>query len=132
MSPYAQKLLAMKMLQLIAARFASGAPALDSEEISRKLELPTRITRRLLNLLEDSTLLTRSCREDNEKPTFQPASDIGSWTVATVWDALDKRGIVHIPPAQQDRLTGFADVLEKFRQTVESSPENVLIKDIDA
>jgi hypothetical protein len=131
MSPYARKLLAMKMLQLIAARFAAGEPALNSEEISRQLELPMRATQRLLKLLEESSLLTRTCREDNEEPMYQPASDIGSWTVATVSDALDKGGDVPIPPAQQKRLAGFANVLEKFQKTVESSPDNVLIKDIE-
>jgi membrane protein len=132
MSPYAQKLLAMKMLQLIAVRFAAGEPALDSIEISKHLELPALTTKRLLDLLEDSTLLTRSCSEENEKQTYQPASDIGNWTVATVSDALDKGGNVPIPSAQQERLAGLANVLEKFQKTVESSPENVLIKDIRA
>ena len=90
-----------------------------------------RATQRLLKLLEESSLLTRTCREDNEEPTYQPASDIGSWTVATVSDALEKGGDVPIPPAQQERLAGFANVLEKFQKTVESSADNVLIKDIE-
>lgn len=132
MSLYKQKLLALKILQLIAVRFAAGAPALDSEEISRELELPTRATRRLLGLLEDSALLTRSYRgEESERSTYQPASDIGSWTVAMVCDALEKGGTERIPLEQQEGLAGIASVLEKFRKTVESSPENVLIKDID-
>ena len=131
MSPYARKLLAMKMLQLIAARFAAGSPALDLEEISRRLELPMRVTRSLLILLEESSLLTRTCSDDNEKPTYQPASDIGSWTVATVSHALEKGGNAPLPPAHQERLAGFAKVLEQFQKTVESSPENVLIKDIE-
>jgi len=132
MRPYTQKLLALKILHLIAARFAAGKPALDSAEISRRLELPTRTTRRLLGLLEDSTLLVRSCREENDEPTYQPASDIAGWTLATVCDAWEKRGTDRMPLGQQEGVSGIAGVLEKFRATAESSPENVLIKDIDA
>jgi hypothetical protein len=48
-----------------------------------------------------------------------------------VCDALEKGGTERIPLEQQEGLAGIASVLEKFRKTVESSPENVLIKDID-
>ena len=132
MSPYTQKLLALKILQVIAARFAAGAPAFDSTEISQTLELPIRTTQRLLGVLEDSSLLVRACREDNEKPTYQPASDIGNWTVATVCAALDKRGKGRNTLEHREALAGFAEVLEKFQATVASSPDNVLIKDVDA
>jgi hypothetical protein len=133
LSPYMQKLLALKILNLIAVRFAAGAPALDSAEISKKLELPTRATKRLLSLLEGCNLLTRSCRgEESERTTYHPASDIGSWTVAMAYDALEKGGAARMPLEQLEGLSGIAGVLEKLRATVESSPVNVLIKDIDA
>jgi membrane protein len=131
MSPHTQKLLALKILQLIAARFTAGAPALDSAEIAKNLELPARAIQRVLRLLLDSSLLVRSCRQENDPPTYQPASDIGGWTVASVCDALEKRNAGRMPTELQEQFAGIANILEKFRAAVESSPDNVLIKDID-
>jgi membrane protein len=132
LSPYTQKLLALKILQLIAVRFAEGAPALDSAEIAKNLHLPARATQFLLRLLVDSSLLARSCRQENEPPTYQPASDIGGWTVASVCNALEKRSVGRIPAEQQEQFAGIANILEKFQAAVESSPDNALIKDIGA
>lgn len=130
LNPYTEKLLSLKILQLVASCFAAGDPALHYVDISTRLELPRRITLKILTRLEDSGLLTRSCQDDNEQPVYQPASDIGRWTVAYIIDAMEKRGSKHMPPKQQETLTGFAHVMDKFQAAVESSPDNVLIKDI--
>ena len=130
MSPFTEKVLALQILQLIAGCFAAGSPALHSADISKKLQLPIRATRRLLNLLIDSGLLVRSWQEEREDPVYQPASDIANWTVATVCDALEKRGDRQPEVMQQEELAGIASLLERFRTTVESLPENVPIRQI--
>lgn len=130
MSPYTEKILALKILKLVAAGFTAGTPALHSADISQQLQLPTRATRRLLNLLVESGLLVRSCRDDSEDPVYQPASDTGNWTVATVCDAVEKRGVTQPALIQQQELAAIASLLEQLRATVEAQPENVLVKDM--
>ena len=130
MNPYTEKLLSLKILQLVAACFEAGDPALRSAEISSRLELPTRVVRRMLSVLTDSGLLSRTCREESEEPVYLPASDIGRWTVASIIEAMEKRGVKQIPLKQQDALAGMAKVMQRFQTAVESSPDNVLIKDI--
>ena len=45
-------------------------------------------------------------------------------------DALDRRGVDHIPVAQTEELERITQSLKAFGEALEKSPENLRLKDI--
>ena len=64
-------------------------------------------------------------------PAFQPARDIHLLTLATLVEALDKRGR-RLPAegAAAGEKGGIAQSLAAFQKEIEDSPANSLVKDL--
>ena len=68
--------------------------------------------------------------DEYEEFTYQPALDINLLTIKYITDALDQRGVSHIPVAQTEELKALSETLKELGEAIEHSPANKLLKDI--
>jgi membrane protein len=129
-SPYFKKLLTLQIVHLMLKKFSSGEAPLNAVNISQKLEIPIRLVHQILEDLEECGLVTNIKPDDYEESIYQPASDIGAWTIKYVMDALERRGVNQLPVAQTQELNALSEKLRELGETIEMSPANILIKDI--
>jgi len=61
---------------------------------------------------------------------YQPARDINSLTIKYVIDAIDQNGTNSIPVAQTEEFVAISKAIDNFREEMEASPANKLLKDI--
>jgi membrane protein len=129
-SPYFKKLLTLQIVHLLLKKFSKGDAPLNAVNISQKLEIPIRLVHQILDELVECRLVSNMRPDEYEESIYQPASDIGVWTIKYVTDALEKRGVSQLPVAQTQELKALSEKLRELGETIEMSPANKLLKDI--
>ena len=122
-----KKLLALRIMQLCAARFAGALVPLSTSEIAAHLELPVRLTHELLDRLTKAGLLNVAQGEDERDSHYQPARDIGEMTIQFVIREMEKAGTHDIPVQETPELAGLRACLKAFDEVVRKLPENTLL-----
>ncbi|MGD9975227.1 MAG: YhjD/YihY/BrkB family envelope integrity protein [Desulfatirhabdiaceae bacterium] len=130
-SPCLHRLLTLQAARVMVKNFALGASPLTRIDIARRLSLPIGLVNRLVTDLLDSGTFTEIIVPKNREPAFQPARDIQLYTLSYMIEALEKRGSHSLDCAsvagKEDRIY---QSLVAFRDVIESSPANILLKDI--
>ena len=129
-SPAFKKVLTLHVAHLLIKNFAKGAKPLTDTEISNQLRMPIRLVHAILYDLVKSRIISQTRISDNENFGYQPARDINTLTIKFVVDAIELDGANNIPVARTQEFEALSDALEKFREEMESSPANRLLKDI--
>jgi len=119
-----KKLLALRIVQVLAERFVRGARGLTATEIAELLELPMRLVRQLLYELTKCGVVTEVVLAGLETRGYQPARDVRQLTVMAVIDALEQHGYDDIPLGQSKELRALAGTLDEFGAMLNASPAN--------
>ena len=125
-----KRMLSLLTTNLLIANFSKGAKPLTATQISHSLEIPIRLVRQILYELTESGIASETKTDGYKELAFQPARDTNLLTIKYVIDALEQRGVDSIPVMQTKELTVLSKSLEAFRDTIERSPANKLLKDI--
>ncbi|MDP2647566.1 MAG: YihY/virulence factor BrkB family protein [Desulfobacterales bacterium] len=125
-----KKLLALHVVHLLVKIFSVGGRPLTAGQISQELLIPIRTVRRILYDLVAGGILSETRTAAHKEFGYQPARDIGQLSVNSVIDVLEHLGTETLPVAQSEAFRRLSEALKTFRETVEKSPANLLIKDI--
>ena len=80
--------------------------------------------------LVESGLVSEIKSQDDKASAHQPARDINNLTIQYVLEALEQRGTDEIPVARTEEYQALFDALKKFREAMEKSQANQLLKNI--
>ncbi len=130
-SPYSKKILSLYVLNLLIKNFHNGNPPATSWEISHKLKIPNKLVRNILNNLTKIKLVSETKGTHAKELMYQPAIDINKITIMYALEKLEKDGYNDLIAKPSDKLLKLKDILDCFNNKMESSPKNVLLKDID-
>ena len=125
-----KRLLSLMIAHLLIKRFSNGEKSLTAQAISQTLEIPIRLVRHILFELVHSGILSEIKMADEKEFAYQPAFPIDRLTLAHVLEALDQRGLSHLPIAERAESGVLSKALEGFREAIDQSPANKLLKDI--
>ncbi|UCD77718.1 MAG: YihY/virulence factor BrkB family protein [Desulfobacterales bacterium] len=129
-SPAFKKVLTLQIAHLLVKNFARGDRPLTDSEISNRLKMPIRLVHNILYDLTQSRIMSETRTTDDQKYGYQPARDINILTIKYVVDAVEQRGTNSIPVARTEEFEKLSHAIEKFREEMEASPANKLLKDI--
>ncbi len=129
-SPFFEKLLALKIGYLVIKNFSEGAHPLSALEISSTLKIPHPLTRRTLKALTDSGNFTEFRTDNGEQSVYLPSRDIHTLTVSKVLGDLEHRGVDDIPVMKTPEWEKLDDMLRTFQEIVKTSGADRLLKDI--
>ncbi len=130
-SPDFRRRYALHILRLIIHRFQEGESPLSIDGISRQLKAPFLLVEELTGQLCQGGLISRVEGNKNNGPSvFQPARDIHTITVASVIDALDKRGEKQFPVDNDDDFAVVSKAVDDVRKEMARSEANQLVKDL--
>ena len=129
-SPAFKKLLTLQIAHLLVKNFVEGNLPLTDTEISSLLKMPIRLVHSILYDLVQSRVISETRTDEDQKFGYQPARDISTITIQYVIDAIDQNGTNSIPVARTEEFETLSHALEKFRDEMEASPANKLLKDI--
>ena len=123
-----KKVIALQITHLIIKHFSQLNNPLTAAEIATRLVMPIAIIQPILVTLTASHIIVEFKTQDDKDELYQPAVDINQLTIAYVINALEQCGQHHLPDISQEQL--FMDAVDHFRQLMESSEHNRLLKDI--
>ncbi len=121
---------ALHILRLIILRFNEGKVPYGVAQISEALKLPPMLVEQLAGHLIDAGLIAAVQGKRPNGPVFQPARDIHTITIASVLDALDKRGPENLSAQNNSDFTSLSHAVDEVRNEMNRSPANCLVKDI--
>ena len=125
-----KKLFMLQIVHLLVKEFYQGKKPLSADQIADALQLPPFFVQEILKKLIQSEVVSETCPGDGKESTFQPAQTIDRFTVKYVIDKVEKHGHDSIAPAESAAYQKLAKSLKTFDDTLESSPANVLLKDM--
>lgn len=129
-SPAFKKLISLQIAHLVISTFSKGEKPLTASKISQTLEIPIRLVHQILDELVETGIFSITENKENEALSYQPAFDINMISVKSIIDALDQKGVNHIPVAETPELKSLSETLQSFSDEIEKSPANRLLKDI--
>ena len=114
----------------VAKRFYNGEPALNVIQISEKLDLPTRLTKSLVQEFEDIGVFVEVRIEDDKVSVYQPAVTESKFTVQYVIDCIERKGVNSLPINDTVELLHINQFLQQMDQLMDNQSGHMLIKDI--
>lgn len=125
-----RKILALRIASMCIKNFVKGETPLSGKEISDALDIPVRLTNRLLNDLVKCHVLSETKGDDEKLTYYQPARDVGSLTIHHVITALEKLGDNSIICADSHELEKIKKYYAELDSFTGKSGANILLKDI--
>lgn len=125
-----KRLLGLRIVHLLVKHFSDGDHSWDETKISHTLDIPIRLVRQILYELIESGLVSPIKIDEDGAVAFQPGRNPDSMTIKYVVDVMEWHGSNNIPVAQSEELKRLAQSLKSFDDLIETSPDNVLLKDI--
>ncbi|MDO9170075.1 MAG: YihY/virulence factor BrkB family protein [Methylobacter sp.] len=122
-----KKIVALHVTCLIVKNFVNLGKPLTANEIALELLLSKAVVQSILDFLVASHLLIRLKTEAGDDVYFSLV-DTHKLTVALVINALEQCGQNNLPHFKQEPV--FVNMLNNFRQWLETSEQNRLLKDI--
>ncbi|MEN6446709.1 MAG: YihY/virulence factor BrkB family protein [Syntrophaceae bacterium] len=129
-SPSRGKMLSLLITRIIVVNFVKGEPALSAVRVSDALELPLALVKATLADLCEAGVLSETWSDNHAVPAYQPARDTGTLSVASVLTAFEDKGLHLYPLPETEEIANLGNILEELRLCLESSPANVLLRDI--
>ena len=125
-----KKVLILQITHLLIKNFEKGDRPLIDTEISNRLKMPIRLVHNLLFDLVESRVVAETRTKEDQVFGYQPARDIHTLTIKFVVDAIELNGINSIPVTRNAEFGALSAAIDKFRDAMEASPANQLLKDI--
>ena len=99
-------------------------------QIAGALQLPSMLVEQLVGQLKDCGMISAIQSTNINGATYQPARDIHTITIASVLEALDKRGQQEQVVEQSQDFASLSQAVDEVRDEMKRSPANRLVKDI--
>jgi len=129
-SPSFDRLLSLLIAHRVIKNFAEGKKPMTITEIAHKLDIPVRIASTLTYAMTECGVFSETYTTEYKERAYQPARDIGTLSVNTLINILDRKGDDHIPIPETKEYNKLREITDTFRHTLDDHPGNILLKDI--
>jgi membrane protein len=130
-SPEYKNRVSLLVMHYIIKCFLDQGRSAGSTEIQNDLGLPPSLVNQVLRELKEAGLIVMISESGDDRDMYQPGRDVNELTTGRVLRVLQKRGSSDIPVSGSAAWERISQAMEEFERAVESSPENVLLRDIN-
>ena len=125
-----RKLLTLRVVSLVAKNFSRGLEPPTMSDISNLTDIPKKLIKQILNDLTECGIVIETSIKQEQEIGYQPALDTDHLTINYVLDVMERCGISDIPVEPTPELEILAESLKTFRDELEKSPANRMLRDI--
>lgn len=129
-SHFSWRVLTLLIVHLLVKNFSKGEKAFTISEMSKKLEIPIRLTSEIIYSLIDGRIVSEINTIYEKEKAYQPAQDINNLTISYVLNAIDHSGTDKILAADSSEKDQVKKILNDFDIAIQNSKGTMLIKDI--
>ena len=121
----------LAVMILVARNFRDHGGTLPTDEIRKRLELPTRIVNDILfQLVQAGQLIAVRSGDGERDVAFAPAHDLSSITVYGILEAVERTGQTTLDLEQTPELARMNREVETLKEEVRRSPANTRLTDL--
>ncbi|MCW3077522.1 MAG: hypothetical protein JWO32_2131 [Bacteroidetes bacterium] len=125
-----KKVVSLMIANLVAKGFYNGEPPLHAVEIARKLDLPVKLARNIINEFVETGVFVEVRADAEKEIVYQPGVTESKFDVKFVFDAIDKKGINSLPMEDTKELIIVNKLMRELDATMNSDLGNMMVKDI--
>ena len=125
-----RRILALIVTHRVVKHFRHAEGALGEEALARELHVPMALLGETLEELLACGVLSQVKSDGDREAMYLPGLDPQRISIQLVMDRLDQNGSQDFPLPPSDTMERITESLEQFRRVVQSSPANLLLKDI--
>lgn len=129
-SPRYKKVIALMIANLVTKRFYNHEAALSAVEISEKLDLPSHLTRIILNEFVDTGIFVEINPETDQDIVFLPGVTESKFTVQYLIDSIEKKGINSLPINDTKELIHINKLMVEMDKSMDTVLGHMNVKDI--
>lgn len=119
------------IMSLIVKRFCKNEPPYNAEQISEKHLIPIRLTKQILDQLQEIDLIHEvTTDQKSEIIAYQPSMDVNQLNVAIILDRLDTYGSENFKIDKDEEFNDEWKVLTDSREEYYKKAGKVLLKDL--
>ncbi len=125
-----KRVIALLIANYVVKNFNEGKPALTAIQIAKKLDLPVRLARAIINEFTEVGIFSE-VRTGTEKETgYQPGISDSKLTVKYIIDKLDEKGVNELPIDDSKELEIVNRLMRDMDEVLNTSKGNMLVKDL--
>ena len=125
-----RRLLTLLVATQVVKRFCLAEGPSSSKTLCNELKVPRPLLQDLLNDLSACGLLVEVKTNSNQDAFYQPAIDPDRMTIQYVIARLEENGRTDLPVDRSETFVKLSESMAKFRDAVDSSPANLLLKQL--
>jgi membrane protein len=130
LSPRYKKVIALLIANLVTKRFYDHEPPLTVNQISEKLDLPSHLSRKIINVFLETGIFVEIVSEKGDEVFYLPGVTESKLTVKYLIDALEKKGINSLPINDTKELLHIHKLMVEMDKTMDTSIGHMNVKDI--
>jgi membrane protein len=125
-----KKAISLLIANLVAKRFYNNEVPLNVIQISEKLDLPSRLTRMVVNEFVETGIFVEVATTNDKEIVYQPGVTESKFTVQYLIDSIDRKGINSLPINDTDELSHIQKFMEEMDKTMDTDLGHLKIKDL--
>lgn len=125
-----KRVIALMIANLVVKNFNEGKTALTSIEIARKLDLPLRLARVIINEFIETGVFNEVKMTADKEIGYQPGISDTKLTVKFIIDKLDEKGVNQLPIDDSNELETVNRLMKDMDEVLNTSKGNMLVKDL--
>ena len=125
-----KKAIALLIANLVAKRFYDNEAALNMVQISEKLDLPSRLTRMVVNEFVATGVFLEVTTANDKEVVYQPGVTESKFTVKYLIDSIERKGINDLPINDTDELSHIHKLMKEMDKSMDTNLGHLNIKDL--
>lgn len=125
-----KRVIALMIANCVVKNFNEGLPALTAMQISKKLDLPVRLTRLIIFEFTETGVFNEVKMPVDKEIGYQPGITDSKLTVKFIIDKLDEKGVNYLPIENGIELKNINRIMNDMNDALNTSKGNILVKDL--
>jgi membrane protein len=127
-----KKVISLMVANIVAKRFYNGEPTLNANEISALLDLPSRLTKSILDEFVETGIFVEVKTEIDSEVLYQPGVTESKLTVQYIIDTLERKGVNQLPIGDTEELKNINHLMKEMDHLMDGQTGKLYVKDIVA
>lgn len=125
-----KRAIALMVANCVVKNFNEGKPAYTAMQISKKLDLPVRLTRLIINEFIETGIFNEVKMTVDKEVGYQPGISDTKMTVKFIIDKLDEKGVNYLPMQNSLELENINRIMKDMDDVLNTTKGNVLVKEL--
>lgn len=125
-----KKVISLMIANLVAKSFFLGEKPMTSIEIAKRLDLPVRLARTIINEFTATGIFVEMKSENLKEIVYQPGVTESRFTVKYIIETLEKNGINSLPINDTKELININALMQEMDKSLDTELGSAFVRDI--